>query len=408
MSVQSLAVPHLPAPLRNGGAVVLALGLLMALAAYGGYAFGWRRAALMAVAGGLGLALYHAAFGFTAAWRQFMRTGDGSGLRAQMVMLAIATVLIFPVLDAGSVLGRPVGGFVAPAGVSVAFGAFLFGIGMQLGGGCASGTLYTVGGGNTKMLVTLAAFIAGSYVATTHLGWWLSLPALAPTSTISTLGLWPALALNLGIFAAVTLATYGIGRRTEGPSTPDASPLHRRVLRGPWPLLWGAVALAVLNFATVLLAGRPWGITAAFGLWGAQGLQAAGFDPTVWPYWAARAGALDRGLLADTTSAMNIAIMAGAMLAAGLAGRFAPEWRIARPALVGAVIGGLMMGYGARLAFGCNIGAYFGGVVSGSLHGWLWLATGFLGSIVGTRLRTAIGIDPARQTASVPGRASPP
>ena len=127
----------------------------------------------------------------------------------------------------------------------------------------------------------------------------------------------------------------------------------------------------------------------------------------MWPYWAARTGALDRGLLADTTSAMNIAIMAGAMLAAGLAGRFAPEWRIARPALVGAVIGGLMMGYGARLAFGCNIGAYFGGVVSGSLHGWLWLATGFLGSIVGTRLRTAIGIDPARQTASAPGRASP-
>ena len=30
------------------------------------------------------------------------------------------------------------------------------------------------------------------------------------------------------------------------------------------------------------------------------------------------------------------------------------------------------MGYGARIAFGCNIGAYFGGIASFSLHGWLW------------------------------------
>ena len=37
--------------------------------------------------------------------------------------------------------------------------------------------------------------------------------------------------------------------------------------------------------------------------------------------------------------------------------------------LAAAVIGGLLLGYGARLAFGCNIGAFFSGVVSGSLHG---------------------------------------
>ena len=42
----------------------------------------------------------------------------------------------------------------------------MFGIGMQLGGGCASGTLYTVGGGSTRMIVTLAAFVIGSVVAT--------------------------------------------------------------------------------------------------------------------------------------------------------------------------------------------------------------------------------------------------
>jgi hypothetical protein len=50
------------------------------------------------------------------------------------------------------------------------------------------------------------------------------------------------------------------------------------------------------------------------------------------------------------------------------------------------------MGYGARLAYGCNIGAYLGGIVSGSLHGWLWLVFGFAGSLVGTRIRLKLGM----------------
>lgn len=123
-----------------------------------------KQAALYVLGAALGLVLYHAAFGFTSAWRVFIADRRGEGLRAQMVMLAIASALFFPVLAAGSLFGQPVAGLVSPAGISVVFGAFIFGIGMQLGGGCASGTLYTVGGGSTRMLITLAAFIAGSAI----------------------------------------------------------------------------------------------------------------------------------------------------------------------------------------------------------------------------------------------------
>ena len=68
---------------------------------------------------------------------------------------------------------------------------------------------------------------------------------------------------------------------------------------------------------------------------------------------------------------MDIGIVLGAMLAAALAGRYAPVWRVPLRSLIAAVVGGLLLGYGARLAYGCNIGAYFSGIVSGSLHGWL-------------------------------------
>jgi uncharacterized membrane protein YedE/YeeE len=51
-----------------------------------------------------------------------------------------------------------------------------------------------------------------------------------------------------------------------------------------------------------------------------------------------------------------------------------------------------LLGYGARLAYGCNIGAYFSGIASGSLHGWCWVVAAFIGSIVGTRLRPLFGL----------------
>ena len=57
------------------------------------------------------------------------------------------------------------------------------------------------------------------------------------------------------------------------------------------------------------------------------------------------------------------------------------------------VIGGLILGYGARLAFGCNIGALVGGISTGSLHGWLWLVAAFAGGIVGVKIRVWMKFD---------------
>jgi hypothetical protein len=84
--------------------------------------------------------------------------------------------------------------------------------------------------------------------------------------------------------------------------------------------------------------------------------------------------------------------MLGALWAAFMAGRFSPAWRIPKRSLAAAVIGGLLLGYGARAAFGCNIGAFFSGVASGSLHGWLWLPAAFAGNVVGTKLRPYFGL----------------
>ena len=264
----SLALSTVPE--RKSSALWVAFLLLLAGALFLAQAVSGRQALLFVVGGALGLTLYHAAFGFTSAWRVFIRERRGAGLRAQMVMLAIAVLLFFPALAAGTLFGEPVKGLVSPAGTSVIVGAFIFGIGMQLGGGCASGTLFTVGGGNARMLVTLLFFIIGSVIATHHIGWWFALPSLPPTSIVQSLGLLPALAVSLALFAAIAAVSVVLERRRHGVLELIASNGEKgigRLFRGPWPLVWGAVALALLNFATLELAGRPWGVTTTFALW---------------------------------------------------------------------------------------------------------------------------------------------
>ena len=363
-----------------------------------------RQAALYAVGALLGIALYHAAFGFTSAWRVFIADGRGAGLRAQMIMLAVGVALFFPALAAGTLFGTPVTGLVSPAGTSVVVGAFIFGIGMQLGGGCASGTLYTVGGGSTRMLVTLLFFIIGSVIATAHMPYWTSLPQLKPISLVTELGVLPALLLNFAVFAAIAGITVIVEKRRHGRLVNPSTPAARRAswILGPWPLVAGAIALVLLNFATLALAGRPWGVTSAFALLGAKAASAIGIDVASWTYWStkANAAALAAPLSSDVTTVMDIGIVLGAMLAAALAGRYAPVWRLPLRSLAAAVVGGLMLGYGARLAYGCNIGAYFSGIISGSLHGWLWLVFAFAGNVIGTRLRPLFGLEVERVKAS--------
>ena len=357
-----------------------------------------RQAALFLVGGLLGATLYHASFGFTGGWRRFAVEKRGAAIRAQMLMIGAAAVVFIPLLAAGSFAGQPLVGATAPVGVSVLVGAALFGLGMQLGGGCGSGTLFTVGGGSARMLVTLAFFILGAVIGTAHLPWWLALPSLPEISLGRALGVPAGLALTLAGLAAVALLTVLVERAAHGTlETPRPSPRHglARLLRGPWPLVGAGLLLAALNVATLALAGHPWSVTFGFGLWGAKIAQVLGVPIETWTFWTwpGPAKALGASVLADVTSVMNFGVILGAALAAGLAGSFAPKAALPLGSLLAAVIGGVLMGYGARLSFGCNIGALFSGIASGSVHGWLWFGAAFVGSLGGIALRPLFGLD---------------
>ncbi|MHA6799071.1 YeeE/YedE family protein [Bounagaea algeriensis] len=356
--------------------------------------------AVLAVLGlALGLTLFHSRFGFTSAWRQLVSVGQSSGLRAHLLMLGAASILFAPVLAGGvGLFGNTPEGNVEPLGWGLVVGAVLFGIGMQLGGACASGTLFTVGGGNTLIVVTLFFFICGSVLGALHMPWWSADARTLGSFSLATdtgLGYGGAAALQVILFAALGYAAWRWTRRRGAPPAgrPSSSRGWLRIIRGSWPMWVGALALAVLNVVVLLTRGSPWGITSAFVLWGCKVLQALGVDVASWGYWQGeKASALSEPVLADSTSVLNFGIIIGALVASAASGAFVLVKRLPAKAVCAAVLGGLLMGYGARLAYGCNIGAYFSGIASFSLHGWAWALLALAGTWIGLKLRPLFGL----------------
>lgn len=377
--------PRLPLLLSMAGFVIVALFA----SSYGGLRY------VIATFIGLvaGFGLYHAAFGFTAAWRRIVTEKRGQGLRAQMVLLAVACAFTYPIIAYGPPfpdLGMRSGAWVLPFSVTAMVGSFLFGMGMQLGGGCGSGTLFTVGGGSSRMVLTLFAFIAGSLLGTWHLPSWQGLPRLESFSLVREFGAFGGLVVLL----ALTGIIYWISIRIEKSAHGSLEPRRQTtgLVSGQWSHTLGIIALVFVSVATILTLGRPWGITSGFALWGAKIATLAGMDVVSWPYWSGgRARAIENSVFSNTTSIMNFGIIFGAMAAASLAGKFAPVYRLPLKEIATAVIGGLLMGYGARLAYGCNIGAYLGGIVSGSMHGWLWAVFAFTGSALMSKWKIRFG-----------------
>lgn len=329
-----------------------------------------RQGLLFLVGIGLGAALAGARFGFTTGWRMLVEQRDARGVMGQLLLLALASVLAMPLLGLFPELTAALG----PPSVSLLIGAFFFGLSMQIADGCGSGTLYKAGLGIPLNMAILPLFALGSFLGSVHLDHWLALGKTEPVGLVSAWGWMPALAATL-----VALAIVGWGvRRWAG----DAHPL--------WEKRWvvGAIALALLATANLLLAGQPWGVVYGFGLWAAKIAQGVGvFDPSTNWFWSQPGNAqrITQTVLLDVTSITNIGILGGALWVA------AKKTEASKPLtgqqwLVG-IAAGLLMGYSSRLAFGCNVGAMLSGIATGSIHGWIWVPVAFAGTLIGLRVR---------------------
>lgn len=350
---------------------LIAFAVLLVFATF---AMAGPRAAFLLLTGlGFGMTLEGLRFGFTGPWRVIITERDGRGLLTQLLAIALTAVVAFPLLASHS---AELNGAYAPIGTAMVVAAFIFGIAMQVVMGCGSGTLVNAGSGNAISLVALVGFIAGSFWGTLHLPLWSqlgSLPVYTMQGLFGTTGGLLASLLGLGFIAILVWWRALPGKRL---------PARR--------LWWAAVLIALLATLNLVIAGQSWGVVYGLGLWGAKIASAGGMDLSTNIFWSAPAHAerLQQSLLTDVTSLTNFGLIAGAYLVMRWRAQPDPQTAALRPSSWSVVlIAGIILGYSARVAFGCNVGAYFSGVSTGSLHGWAWFAAAFAGSCIGIRLR---------------------
>ncbi|MGY9049683.1 YeeE/YedE [Puniceibacterium antarcticum] len=360
------------AGLTRAGLIGATLIFVALVALFAGARFG-----LMLLIGlGFGIALEGLRFGFAGPWRAMILRREPAGILAQLLAIALVACVAIPLLAA---YPGELGGAQAPIGWAMIGGAFVFGAAMQVVLGCGSGTLINAGSGNPVGLLALPFFAIGSFAGAYHLIWWTDLGALPILTLRGTAGLvvtLVGLALLAGLF-------WALGK-----------PGSRGI---PARYLVAALALAALAIANLVVAGQPWGVVYGLGLWAAKGAVSLGADLSGSPFWSA-AGSVERlntSLLTDYTSLTNFGMIAGAFCVAawrrGGLDKALPSYPMR--AWVATILAGLVLGYSSRIAFGCNVGAFFSGIGTGSLHGWVWFVAAFAGAFVGIRIRSVVGLE---------------
>lgn len=160
------------------------------------------------------------------------------------------------------------------------------------------------------------------------------------------------------------------------------------IFKNPFTYLAGAILLSIFQVVTLAVTGDPWGVSGTFANWGAWLFRLFGGNVDKWYYFSSSGAqaTLDAGILNDPGTMRNIGIVLGALAATLLASQFKIKKIKSIRQVVAAVLGGLLMGYGARLGFGCNIGALYSGIASMSVSAWVFAIFLFAGAFVGSKL----------------------
>ena len=148
---------------------------------------------------------------------------------------------------------------------------------------------------------------------------------------------------------------------------------HAALFRRPWPVLTAALLVATVN-VFLFAFDRPWTASAGMRNWGDWMLTGVGLveRPALLAPWLSSGSLLNLGVLAGGC--------AGALLSAEFAVRVAPRGELVKGAL-----GGLLLGGGAMLALGCNIGGFLSATSALSLAGLGMMLGLVAGAFLGLR-----------------------
>jgi uncharacterized membrane protein YedE/YeeE len=357
-----------------------------------------------------GVILQRSRLCFASGFRDLFLLRNGGNLRAILTGLAIAS-LGFALIEARAVPTPSFGAVpeqahLFPISLQIIAGGAIFGFGMVLAGGCVSGSLYRIGEGYVGSAVAMLGILAGLVLGTQHWNWWWqSFTANAPMIWLpNSVGYGGAIALTLLAIGTAYLATiwwelragprpaFGLRRADDTPATDLSSWLAQRyqaIAERGWSVTVGAAALAGLN-VFVFLFDHPLGVTGELSNWANRvsslggiatpALQGVGNLSACLLVLDPNAGLVTTGTLLDG------GLILGSLIAALFAGEFKLRYPRQPIRYAQSLGGGLLMGYGAGIAAGCTIGAFFSAVPSLGLNGWVFGLALLVGSFAGVQV----------------------
>lgn len=164
--------------------------------------------------------------------------------------------------------------------------------------------------------------------------------------------------------------------------------LKYKLFKKPWPYWVGGTILGFLNTLLLFTTGSAWKITTSFLYLGVGILDKLGINTDDWYYLKNYGIKLNAGetYFNNSLVIMTAAIILGSLISVLFTSEFKFKKIKDKKQLMFALAGGIIMGYGTRLSFGCNIGAYFSAIPSLSLHGWIFGIFAFVGAWVGGKI----------------------
>ena len=321
---------------------------------------------------------------------------------------------------------------VTPFGIQIFVGSFVFGIGMQIANTCASGCMVFLG----KIFHTVLPIMVGAgFMGGAVMGWyrrpgwerisgWTTAPekkgyGSSPVRPAD--GIWwqEGVCIQFCLVIGIWFVFYMIEKNAHGKDSVlnERVPPLPKINQGkgttwtdkvffhvhPW---WvGGLGVSIGTGLVFLFNKAVWGVAFPFALVGSKILYQIGSEDSglyrvaKWDMWTKPkfANMLKNQELYNNGNVMvNCGLILGAMVAYFLTQRYEKPITskfMHRPVtMLGAFLGGGMMGYGALIAYGCNIGGYFSTATSLSMGSWLWLAGGLAGSYFGVKLRPFFGL----------------
>ena len=368
----------------------------------------------------LGYTLTRSRFGFAGGIKRIYMRGEGSLTKAIFVLILV-TAAVFMGIQWHAQLSGAIPSYLAKNGekiipgtqnvyftnIATIVGGFIFGMGMMLAGGCGSGTVADFGEGQGRALIAFVFFVLSAAPghwarqvvdrsAIGKIGYRLHLP--------QAIGYVPSLILTV---ALIGLLYWGIlkyeayRKQTNTSSDPKGDyedfekPLkltepqpffsyatYHKLFIERWSFTVGALVLALASIFVMVTTNKPWGVSSP--LVGLDIFILQKFGITFSPEnFGSHLKIVQAGLLSHGGTVRNIGTFFGCTLCFLLGNRFKIDFDFSFTDACYYALGGLMLGFGSRFAYGCNIGAMYSALTSFSLSGWVFLIAMSLGGITG-------------------------